>query len=99
MTKATRNCEGGKTILTIDMGTVQVEHHRGGVCIEKRTYTARDLVEGKIDTLLFNSTLGSVNITTVKGSCKNIDPFDLNDLNQMGDYAAEWADGEKLKTR
>ena len=94
MTQATRHCEGGKTILTIDMGTVRVEHHRGGVCIEKRTYTAKDLVDGKVDTLLFNSTLGSVNITTVEGSSKKIDPFDLNDLSQMGD----WSDGEMLKT-
>ena len=98
MTQATRNCEGGKTVISIEMGIIRLEHHRGSVCIEKRSYTAQDLIDGNIDQMLFNSSLGSVNLTTVKGISKGVDPFDLSDLSQMGDYGGEWAQGEVLKT-
>jgi hypothetical protein len=98
MTKATRNYEGGKTVVCVDVGIIRLEHHRGGVCVEKRTYTAQDLVDGNIDQMLFNSALGSINITSVKGASEGVDPFDLSDLSQMGDYSGEWARGEMLKT-
>jgi hypothetical protein len=82
----------------IEEGVIRLEHHRGNICVEKRTYTAGDLIAGNIDQALFNSCLGSTNITTPSNK---IDPFDLSALSQMGDYemGGDWSQCELMFPR
>ena len=98
MTKAIRNNEGGKTTVYIEEGVIRLEYHRGNTCVEKRTYTANDLIAGNIDQVLFNSCVGSTNVTTLTNK---IDPFDLSELSQMGDgeIGGDWSQSELMFPR